>query len=81
MANLKQQFGARLKLLRTQKGITQESLAAQTDLTIESISNLERGIFGPRFGNLERGIFGPRFGNLEKIAAVLNVEVKLLFDF
>ena len=69
MANLKQQFGARLKLLRTQKGITQESLAAQTDLTIESISNIERVIFGPRFGNLE------------KIAAVLNVEVKLLFDF
>ncbi|HAZ94875.1 MAG TPA: XRE family transcriptional regulator [Porticoccaceae bacterium] len=69
MANLKQQFGARLKLLRTQKGITQESLAAQSDLTIESISNIERGIFGPRFGNLE------------KIAAVLDIEVKLLFEF
>ena len=69
MASLKQQFGARLKLLRAQKGITQESLAAQTDLTIESISNIERGIFGPRFGNLE------------KIAAALDVEVKRLFDF
>ncbi len=69
MANLKRQFGARLRSLRIQKGITQEVLAAKTDLTIESISNIERGIFGPRFSNLE------------KIAAVLDVEVKQLFDF
>lgn len=69
MANLKQKFGTRPKLLRTQKGTTRELLVAQTDLAIESISNMERGIFGPRFGNVE------------KIAAVVDVEVKRLFEF
>ena len=69
MANLKQKFGTRPKLLRTQKGTTGELLAAKTDLAIESISNMERGIFGPRFGNVE------------EIAAVVDVEVKRLFEF
>ena len=69
MAKLKALFGARLKLLRTGKGLTQEQLADATDLTIESISNMERGIFGPRFDNLER------------IAAALDVKVQQLFEF
>ncbi len=69
MANLKVQFGARLKRLRAQCKMTQEQLADATGLTIESISNIERGIFGPRFDNLE------------KIAAALNIEVKRLFEF
>ena len=69
MAKLKAQFGARLKLLRTGKGLTQEQLADATDLTIESISNMERGIFGPRFDNLKR------------IAAGLDVKVQQLFEF
>ena len=68
MARLKTQFGARLKLLRTEKGLTQEQLADATDLTIESISNIERGIFGPRFDNLER------------IAAALDMQVQQLFE-
>ena len=69
MANLKVQFGARLKLLRAQRNMTQEQLADATGLTIESISNIERGIFGPRFDNLE------------KIAEALHLEVKRLFEF
>jgi transcriptional regulator with XRE-family HTH domain len=69
MARLKVQFGTRLKLLRVERGITQEQLADATDLTIESISNIERGIFGPRFDNLE------------KIAAALELEVQQLFQF
>ncbi len=69
MASLKIQFGKKLKQLRSEKGITQEELAAKTDLTVESISNMERGKFGPKFDNLE------------KIADVLGVEVKWLFDF
>lgn len=48
---------------------TQEQLADKTQLTVESISNMERGLYGPKFENLE------------KIAAVLKVEVKELFDF
>ncbi len=69
MARLKVQFGTRLKLLRVERGITQEQLADATDLTIESISNMERGLFGPRFDNLE------------KIAAALELEVHQLFQF
>jgi transcriptional regulator with XRE-family HTH domain len=69
MASLKTRFGNKLKSLRTQKGLTQEQLADATELSIESISNIERGIFGPRFNNLE------------KIAAALNVEVVRLFEF
>jgi transcriptional regulator with XRE-family HTH domain len=69
MASLKTRFGNKLKSLRTQKGLIQEQLADATELSIESISNIERGIFGPRFNNLE------------KIAAALNVEVVRLFEF
>ena len=49
--------------------MTQEQLADKTQLTVESISNMERGLYGPKFENLE------------KIAAVLKVQVKELFDF
>ena len=69
MASLKTRFGNKLKSLSTQKRLTQEQLADATELSIESISNMERGIFGPRFNNLE------------KIAAALNVEVVRLFEF
>ena len=69
MASLKTRFGNKLKSLRTQKGLTQEQLADATELSIESISNIERDIFGPRFNNLK------------KIAAALNVEVVRLFEF
>ena len=69
MASLKTRFGNKLKSLRTQKRLTQEQLADATELSIESISNMERDIFGPRFNNLE------------KIAAALNVEVVRLFEF
>lgn len=69
MAKLKILFGKRLQTLRKQAGMTQEQLAIQTGVTVESISNIERGLFGPRFENLE------------KIADVLGVEVKDLFDF
>ena len=69
VASLKKQFGQRLKTLRKQAGITQEQLAETTGLTIESISNIERGLHGPTFANLE------------KIAKAINVEVKALFNF
>jgi transcriptional regulator with XRE-family HTH domain len=39
------------------------------NLTVESISNVDRGIHGPKFNNLE------------KFANVLNVQVKELFEF
>jgi len=69
MPQLKEQFGKRLQQLRTDAGLTQEQLAAKIDLSIESISNIERGIHGPKFENLE------------KIAKVLKIPVKEMFEF
>lgn len=69
MSTLKVQFGQQVRELRRIQGITQESLANAAGLTTESISNIERGIFGPRFENIE------------KLAEALGVDVKKLFDF
>jgi len=69
MGDLKLNFGAHLQALRNSKGITQEQLAAEVGITVESVSNIERGIYGPRFENLE------------KIALALNTPVKELFNF
>tara|TARA_R110002049_G_scaffold133756_2_gene293156 strand:- start:1097 stop:1312 length:216 start_codon:yes stop_codon:yes gene_type:complete len=66
---LKTKFGIRLKELRLAAGLTQEEVAESTSLTIESISNMERGLYGPKFSNLE------------KIADAIGVEVKELFEF
>lgn len=49
MGRLKAQFGKRLAQLRRRSEITQEQLADAIGVTVESISNMERGIFGPRF--------------------------------
>ena len=69
MNKLKKSFGKRLQTLRTSMGITQEQLADAVGLTVESISNIERGVYGPKFDNLE------------KIAATLGVPVRELFEF
>ena len=69
MSQLKIDFGKRLQVLRLQAGMTQEELANEIGVTVESISNIERGVYGPKFDNLE------------KLAAVLDVQVMELFDF
>ena len=69
MSQLKINFGKRLQALRLDAEMTQEELADEIGVTVESISNIERGIFGPKFDNLE------------KIADVLSIPVKELFDF
>lgn len=66
---LKKQFGKRVQQLRQAKKITQEELAEKVGVSIESISNIERGIHGPSFDNLE------------KIILALNVPAKTLFEF
>ena len=69
MSNLKIQFGRRLRVLRKRADLTQEDLAENTGLTIESISNIERGIFRAKFDNIG------------KITKIINIEVKKLFHF
>jgi transcriptional regulator with XRE-family HTH domain len=69
LTSLKKQFGRRLQQVRSATDLTQEELAEKVGLTIESISNIERGIHGPSFDTLE------------KIILALNVPAKSLFEF
>jgi transcriptional regulator with XRE-family HTH domain len=69
MGQLKKQFGQRVKRVRLAAGVTQERLADSVGVTIETISNIERGVYGPSFDTLE------------KLAAALNTPVHELFIF
>ena len=44
MENLYQEIGARISILRKGRGITQEKLAEELDVTIKHISEIERGL-------------------------------------
>ena len=67
--NLKVKFGRRLRQIRRLKNLTQEQLAEATGISVEFVSNIERGINAPSFDTLE------------KLADVLNVSYVDLFDF
>jgi len=69
VSSLKIQFGKRLRTLRKRAGLTQDQLAESINVSVETVSNMERGIHGPKFDNLE------------KIANVMGLEVKTLFNF
>lgn len=69
MASLKKKFGLRLKTIRTDRGLTQEQLAELLDVTIDTVSKMERGVHGPRFELLE------------KIARALRTPVNVFFQF
>lgn len=62
-------FGSHLKLLRQQKGWTQEQLAFAADLEHSQISRIERGVINTSISQLYQ------------IAKALEVPVKKLFDF
>ncbi|MBQ8458654.1 helix-turn-helix transcriptional regulator [bacterium] len=62
-------LGLKIKEIRKQRHITQETLAEMVDLDIGYISKLE---VGRNF---------PKIGTLEKIANALNVELAELFQF
>jgi transcriptional regulator with XRE-family HTH domain len=69
MSTLKTKFGQRLRKLRRQKDLTQEQLAEAVGISVEFLSNMERGINGPSFETLE------------KLAEKLEVQIAELFDF
>lgn len=62
-------FGARVKLLRKQAGLTQAQLAEQIDKTTDTVSNIERGFSAPRLSTANA------------ISKALNVEIAELFQF
>jgi transcriptional regulator with XRE-family HTH domain len=69
MSDLKTKFGKKLRQIRRQRDLTQEQLSASTGISVEFLSNLERGINAPSFETLE------------KLAVNLGVSVKDFFDF
>lgn len=66
---LKKQLGEQIAFLRKEAGLTQEKLAEATDYSVEFVSLVERGVNAPSIDGCGR------------IAEVLNVPVKELFNF
>jgi transcriptional regulator with XRE-family HTH domain len=64
-----QQFGLRLRHLRTAKGFTQESLAAAAEIEFSQI------------GRIERGIINTSLSTVFVLARTLQIDVRELFDF
>lgn len=62
-------FGEKLKILRKEKGFTQEQLAIDLNIEISQISRIERGIINTSSDNINA------------IARVLKVHHNELFDF
>ena len=62
-------LGHKVRIIRTDRMLSQESLAEK--------ANLNRSFIGL----LERGKTNPTIKNLENIANALDVEIKNLFDF
>jgi DNA-binding XRE family transcriptional regulator len=51
MSNIKKKLGVRLFQLRKEAGLTQAELAEKVDLSIDSISRIERGERAPSVGS------------------------------
>ncbi|MGK0290362.1 MAG: transcriptional regulator with XRE-family HTH domain [bacterium] len=66
---LRTQFGQRLQKLRKYKGLTQAQFSEAMGISIEMVSNMERGVNGPSFDTLE------------KIIRVLKIPIHELFLF
>lgn len=62
-------FGAHLKKIREDKGMSQAQVAIDCDFDVSVISRIERGM-------VNTSIY-----NLKLIAEALNIEVQQLFDF
>ncbi|MCX5832049.1 MAG: helix-turn-helix transcriptional regulator [Deltaproteobacteria bacterium] len=69
MTTIKKIFGAHLFQLRNKAGLTQARLAEKTDLSVDSISRIERGDRAP---SLE---------SIEKLSNALKIRMPELFNF
>ena len=69
MVTIKKKFGVHLFQLRNKAGMTQATLAARANLSLDLISRIERG---------ERA---PSLESIEKISDALNVRCSDLFNF
>lgn len=69
MANLKTLFGKNLRKIRRRKDLTQEKLAEMLGVSVEFVSNMERGVNAPLFETIE------------KIANPFDLSAAQLFNF
>jgi transcriptional regulator with XRE-family HTH domain len=69
MTTIKKTFGVHLFQLRNKAGMTQAKLAEKTNLSVDSISRIERG---------ERA---PSLESIEKISNALKIKSSELFNF
>lgn len=69
MYSLKKKFGLRVKELRKALKMTQDQLAEKMNMDT------------PNLCRIENGTHFPQTKNLEKLAQILNVQVRELFDF
>jgi transcriptional regulator with XRE-family HTH domain len=53
VATLRQNFGRRLREIRAQRRMTQESFAEKLGISVDFLSLIERGISAPSFNTLE----------------------------
>ncbi|UZE49814.1 helix-turn-helix domain-containing protein [Rhodopseudomonas sp. P2A-2r] len=67
--DLKLKFGMRIRGLREAQGMTQDELAEKIGRSVDTVSNIERGVYGTRIDVAGR------------IATILKVSVADLFSF
>ncbi len=51
-------FGKHLKLLREEKGLSQEALANNSDVSLPQITRIERGVINPTICTIKALAFG-----------------------
>jgi transcriptional regulator with XRE-family HTH domain len=68
-SSLRETFGNRVRLLRGERGLTQEQLAERASISVDFLSLIERGKSSPSFENLD------------ELADALGVTVAQLFSF
>jgi transcriptional regulator with XRE-family HTH domain len=69
MPNLRVLFGKKLRKIRRYRDLTQERLAELLGVSVEFVSNMERGVNAPSFETIE------------KIAEAFDLPVSALFTF
>ncbi len=67
-STVEREFGAQVRNLRQERGLTQESLADRSTLSVDAV----RGV--------EHGAFSPTLGTVRKLAVGLNVSLTTLFS-
>jgi transcriptional regulator with XRE-family HTH domain len=66
--NVRARFGARVRELRNQRGVSQEALAAEV------------GIHRTYLGGIELGLRNPALDNITRLARALRVSLRDLFE-